>query len=100
MHRAGLTLVLQELPTNLGAYHVLGSNIIIINGRISDIIKTGRSLEEATILFWPIRCRIGMLQYQGYSCSIFDFQTVSQNGFTTIANMLLNWRESCDGNIF
>jgi hypothetical protein len=29
MHRAGLSLMLQGLPTNLGAYHVLGSNMII-----------------------------------------------------------------------
>jgi hypothetical protein len=34
MHRAGLSLLLQGLPTNLGAYHVLGSSIIIINRRI------------------------------------------------------------------
>ena len=46
MHRAGLSLVLQGLPTKLGAYHVLGSNIIIINRRILNIIKTRRSLEE------------------------------------------------------
>src|SRR5215467_12977835 len=43
MHRAGLSLVLQRLPTKLGAYHVLGSNIIIINRRILDIIKTHES---------------------------------------------------------
>jgi hypothetical protein len=46
MHRAGISLVLQGLPTNLGAYHVLGSNMIIMNRRILDIIKTRKSLEE------------------------------------------------------
>ena len=46
MHRAGLSLVLQGLPNNLGAYHVLGSNMIIINRRILDIIKTHKSHEE------------------------------------------------------
>jgi hypothetical protein len=46
MHRAGLSLVLQGLPTNLGAYHVLGSNMIIINRRILDIIRKRKSHEE------------------------------------------------------
>ena len=39
MHRAGLSLILQGLPTQLGAYHVLGSNLIIVNKRILEIIK-------------------------------------------------------------
>ena len=34
MHRIGLSLILQGLPTNLGAYHVLGFNLIIVNKRI------------------------------------------------------------------
>ena len=46
MHRAGLSLVLQVLPTQLGAYHILGSNMIIMNKRILDIIKLRKSLLE------------------------------------------------------
>jgi hypothetical protein len=46
MHRAGLSLILQGLPANLGAYHVLGSNMIIINRRILDIIRKRKSHEE------------------------------------------------------
>jgi hypothetical protein len=46
MHRAGLSLVLQGLPTNLGAYHVLGSNMIILNRRILDTIRKRKSDEE------------------------------------------------------
>ena len=46
MHRAGLSLILQGLPTNLGAYHVLGSNMIIINRRILDMIRKRKSHEE------------------------------------------------------
>jgi hypothetical protein len=46
MHRAGLSLILQGLPTNLGAYHVLGSNMIILNRRILDIIRKRKSDEE------------------------------------------------------
>jgi hypothetical protein len=46
MHRAGLSLILQGLPNNLGAYHVLGSNMIILNRRILDIIRRRKSYEE------------------------------------------------------
>jgi hypothetical protein len=46
MHRAGLSLILQGLPTNLGAYHVLGSNMIILNRTILDIIRKRKSDEE------------------------------------------------------
>ena len=45
MHRAGLSLILQGLPNNLGAYHVLGSNMIILNRRIIDIIRK-RKLDQ------------------------------------------------------
>ena len=46
MHRAGLSLILQGLPNNLGAYHVLGSNMIILNRRIIDIIRKRKSDQE------------------------------------------------------
>lgn len=46
MHRAGLSLILQGLPTRLGAYHILGSNVIIVNKRILNIIKIHKSLSE------------------------------------------------------
>src|ERR671916_153222 len=31
LHRAGLSLILQMMPSNLGAYHMLGSNAIVVN---------------------------------------------------------------------
>jgi len=46
LHRAGLSLVLQGLPSNLGAYHVLGSNMIIVNKRILGLIKGIKTLEQ------------------------------------------------------
>ena len=46
MHRAGLSLVLQGLPSNLGAYHVLGSNMIIVNKRILSLIKGIKTTEQ------------------------------------------------------
>jgi len=38
-HRAGLTLVLAELPNYVGAYHIMGSNIIVMNGTILNAVK-------------------------------------------------------------
>lgn len=46
MHRAGLCLVLQGLPGNLGAYHVLGSNMIIVNKHILGLIKGIKTTEQ------------------------------------------------------
>ncbi|MGA7009447.1 MAG: hypothetical protein WB612_06870, partial [Nitrososphaeraceae archaeon] len=31
MRRAGLSLILQGMPSGLGAYHILGSNVIVLN---------------------------------------------------------------------
>ncbi len=56
MHRAGLSLVLQVLPTHLGAYHVLGSNMIIMNKRILDIIKSKKSLLEYNAYLFMVLC--------------------------------------------
>ena len=56
MHRAGLSLVLQLLPTQLGAYHVLGSNMIIMNKRILDIIKSKKSLLEYNAYLFMVLC--------------------------------------------
>lgn len=39
MHRAGLTLVLAELPNYVGAYHIMGSNLIVMNKTILELVK-------------------------------------------------------------
>ena len=39
MHRAGLSLILQMMPSNLGAYHVLGSNVIVMNSFLLAAIR-------------------------------------------------------------
>jgi hypothetical protein len=46
IHRAGLSLILQRMPSNLGAYHLLGSNVIVMNKLILSIIKEYKSSEE------------------------------------------------------
>jgi hypothetical protein len=38
LHRAGLTLVLGDITNNVGAYHELGSNAIVMNRNIIKIV--------------------------------------------------------------
>jgi len=37
--RVGLMLVLADLPINIGAYHSLGSNSIVVNRKILEAVK-------------------------------------------------------------
>jgi hypothetical protein len=46
MHRARLSLLLQKMPSNFGAYHILGSNVIVMNKLILNIIKEYKSSDE------------------------------------------------------
>jgi hypothetical protein len=39
MHRAGLTLVLGDIPNEVGAYHEMGSNAIVMNRNILRIVE-------------------------------------------------------------
>jgi hypothetical protein len=39
MHRAGLTLVLGDLPNTVGAYHEMGSNAIVMNRNLLRIVE-------------------------------------------------------------
>lgn len=44
MHRAGLTLVLGDIPNNVGAYHQMGSNAIVMNRNLLKVVnKLSRS---------------------------------------------------------
>jgi hypothetical protein len=38
-HRAGLTLVLGDIPNNVGAYHQMGSNVIVMNRNLLRIVE-------------------------------------------------------------
>lgn len=40
MHRAGLSLVLGDIPNNVGAYHEMGSNAIVMNRNLLRIVET------------------------------------------------------------
>ena len=38
-HRAGLTLVLGDIPNNVGAYHEMGSNAIVMNRNLLKVVQ-------------------------------------------------------------
>ena len=38
-HRAGLTLVLGDIPNNIGAYHEMGSNAIVMNRNLLKVVQ-------------------------------------------------------------
>ncbi|HKG40893.1 MAG TPA: hypothetical protein VKA98_02035 [Nitrososphaeraceae archaeon] len=83
MHRAGLSLILQEMPTNLGAYHVLGSNLIIANKRILDIIKKYKSAEEYNSYLFMI-----LVHEYLHSFGIIDELQVRKMTYTLIASLV------------
>lgn len=52
MHRAGLTLVLGDIPNSVGAYHEMGSNAIVMNRnmlRIVENLSKSRSKRNAYV---------------------------------------------------
>ena len=83
MHRAGLSLILQRMPTNLGAYHVLGSNLIIANKRILDIIKKYKSSEEYNSYLFMI-----LVHEYFHSPGIIDELQVRNMTYTLIASLV------------
>jgi hypothetical protein len=83
MHRAGLSLILQILPIQLGAYHILGSNMIIVNKRILDIIKTKKSLLEYNAYLFMVLCH----EYL-HSFGIMDEMQVRQMTYDLCSSFL------------
>jgi hypothetical protein len=83
MHRAGLSLILQGLPTKLGAYHVLGSNLIIINKRILGIIKVHKSLEEYNSFLFMV-----LTHEYLHSLGIIDEMQVRKMTYTLLVSLV------------
>jgi hypothetical protein len=82
MHRAGLTLILQMMPSNLGAYHMLGSNAIVMNSYLLAAVRkiAGSSKEYNSYMFMVLAH-----EYL-HSLGIVDETTVRQMTFD-----LCNW---------
>ena len=83
MHRAGLSLILQGLPTKLGAYHVLGSNLIIVNKRILGIIKIHKSMGEYNSYLFMV-----LTQEYLHSLGIIDEIQVRKMTYTLLVSLV------------
>lgn len=82
MHRAGLSLILQVMPSNLGAYHMLGSNAIVMNSYLlAAVRKIAGSAEEYNSYLFMVLSH----EYL-HSLGIVDENTVRQMTFE-----LCNW---------
>jgi hypothetical protein len=84
MHRAGLSLILQVMPTNLGAYHILGSNVIVMNSYVLAAIKrlSGSDAEYNAYLFMVLAH-----EYL-HSLGLVDENTVRQMTYDLCKTML------------
>jgi len=84
MHRAGLSLILQMMPSNLGAYHLLGSNVIVMNSYLLAAIKRiASSTEEYNSYMFMVLAH----EYL-HSLGVLDENTVRQMTFDLCRWML------------
>lgn len=86
MHRAGLSLILQMMPSNLGAYHILGSNVIVMNSYLLAAVKqvAGSDDEYNSYVFMVL-----VHEYL-HSLGIVDENAVRQMTFQLCSWMLGN----------
>ncbi|MEW6605249.1 MAG: hypothetical protein AB1351_11265 [Thermoproteota archaeon] len=86
MHRAGLSLILQMMPSNIGAYHMLGSNAIVMNNYLlAAVKKIAGSTEEYNSYMFMVLAH----EYL-HSLGIVDENTVRQMTFDLCKWMLGN----------
>jgi hypothetical protein len=84
MHRAGLNLILQMMPSNLGAYHMLGSNAIVMNSYLlAAVRKISGSAEEYNSYMFMVLAH----EYL-HSLGLVDENTVRQMTFELCTWML------------
>ena len=86
LHRAGLSLILQMMPSNLGAYHMLGSNAIVINTYLlTTLKKIVKSTEEYNSYIFMV-----LAHEYFHSLGIINENTVRQMTFELCKWMLGN----------
>jgi hypothetical protein len=86
LHRAGLSLILQMMPSSLGAYHMLGSNAIVVNTYLLTTLKgIVKSTEEYNSYIFMVLSH----EYL-HSLGIVDENTVRQMTFELCKWMLGN----------
>lgn len=86
LHRAGLSLILQMMPSNLGAYHMLGSNAIVVNTYLlTTLKKIVKSTEEYNSYMFMV-----LAHEYFHSLGIINENTVRQMTFELCKWMLGN----------
>ncbi|MFL6495058.1 MAG: hypothetical protein ACJ703_01365 [Nitrososphaera sp.] len=86
LHRAGLSLILQMMPSSLGAYHMLGSNAIVVNTYLLTTLKRMvKSTEEYNSYLFMV-----LTHEYLHSLGIIDENTVRQMTFELCKWMLGN----------
>ncbi|MDQ3882439.1 MAG: hypothetical protein M3243_00100 [Thermoproteota archaeon] len=86
LHRAGLSLILQMMPSNLGAYHMLGSNAIVVNTYLlTTLKKIVKSTEEYNSYIFMV-----LAHEYFHSLGIINENTVRQMTFELCKWMLGN----------
>jgi hypothetical protein len=86
MHRAGLSLILQTMPSNLGAYHILGSNVIVMNSYLLAAIRgVAASVSEYNSYVFMV-----LAHEYFHSLGIVDENAVRQKTFELCSWMLGN----------
>lgn len=84
LHRAGLSLILQMMPSSLGAYHMLGSNAIVVNiYLLTTLKKVVKSTEEYNSYIFMV-----LTHEYLHSLGIVDENTVRQMTFELCKWML------------
>ncbi|MBS7651452.1 hypothetical protein KEJ35_08945 [Candidatus Bathyarchaeota archaeon] len=55
LERSGLTLHIRDLPVEVGAFHKIGTDIIVLNRRLVDIaVRVGASIAEIKALIFSV----------------------------------------------
>jgi predicted Zn-dependent protease with MMP-like domain len=83
MHRAGLSLILQGLPSRIGAYHILGSNVIVVNRTILNMIRQHKSIQEYNSYLFMV-----LVHEYLHSFGIIDELGVRQMTFDLCSSLL------------
>ncbi|HJX24035.1 MAG TPA: hypothetical protein VJ574_06520 [Candidatus Bathyarchaeia archaeon] len=84
MERAGLMLYVTELPINVGAYHQVGSNGIVLNRNVLNIVtKVAKSIREINSFVFTI-----LLHEYLHSLGYMDEKLVEKVSYTVTEKYL------------
>lgn len=78
LHRAGLTLILADLPVQILAQHQMGSNAILMNRNVLDIVSKGAENEVDlnsylfVVLLHEYLHSLGMVSEEGVRKSVIE----------------------------